>query len=313
MHRFFIILLLLVAETAAAQVAVKALLDSTGMYVGDRMRLRLEVSKPGEARLLPLDLAQEGKAVLEFLPQQVTWDTLKAGDPIRLRAELYFTAWDSGHHQLPALPIVYEIAGRMDTVFAQGNLTIDVRMPAVDTVLADIKPIIAEPANLEDFLPYLAAIAALALLIALVVLFRRKQKQRGNLPPPPAIVLLPHEIALQKLAALRNERLWQKGQVKNYHSELTFIVREYLENRFQIKALEHTTGEIMSQLRQSDFDPALSEKLESLLQTADLVKFAKAQPPADFHERAMLYVEEFILETKPVVIPAAITEPKNAQ
>lgn len=63
--------------------------------------------------------------------------------------------------------------------------------------------------------------------------------------------LLPHELALQKLVALQQQKLWQKGDVKPYQSELTFIIREYLENRFNIQALESTTDEIVQNLPKS--------------------------------------------------------------
>ena len=122
---------------------------------------------------------------------------------------------------------------------------------------------------------------------------------------------MPHELALQQLETLKNQELLQKGDVKGYHSALTFIVREYLEKRYGILPLEQTTDEILAQLRKGDFDFSLSQKLGEVLQTADLVKFAKAQPTAEFHETAMATARAFILETKPAAPVAGTTPPTN--
>jgi len=306
---FSLLIFLFFVKSASAQVSVKATVDSTQMLIGDHIRLHVEVSQPQGVQVQPLNpVVPEGSAI-EFLGQG-KWDTLQpGGTQIRLRKDLVFTAWDSGYQRVPPIPIVSLQGGRLDTVFTN-DIPIQVKMPQADTTLADIKPIIEEPANWQDYLPHIAAIGVL-LAVILWILLLRKQKARQILPPPPLVVLPPHEIALQKLEVLKKQKRWQQGLVKEYHSELTYIVREYLENRFGIRALEQTTDEILGQLRKSDFDRLLSDKLMSLLQTADLVKFAKAEPPSDFHDRAMMYVEEFIFETKPVIIPTGETETKD--
>lgn len=101
--------------------------------------------------------------------------------------------------------------------------------------------------------------------------------------------------------------------MKEYHSELTYILREYLESRYGIQALEQTTSEILEQLREADFDKSHSVNLASLLQTADLVKFAKAQPPVEFHEQAMLDAEIFIRATKYIPQETTTTDMKDVQ
>lgn len=110
-----------------------------------------------------------------------------------------------------------------------------------------------------------------------------------------------HELALQQLKALENKQLWQKGEVKAYHSELTRIIRAYLENRYGIQALEMTTEQILAQLNTLDFDADWNDRLREMLQAADLVKFAKAEPPSVFHERMMDYAVSFVEATKKVI------------
>jgi hypothetical protein len=311
MHKLFSILVFLfLAKTATTQVVAKATVDSTHMLIGDQMRLHLEVGHPADVIIQPLNPAV-ADSTIEFLGQS-KWDTLqKNGSTLRLQKDLVFTAWDSGYLQVPPIPVVYLQGSRQDTVYTR-NIPIEVIMPKVDTTLADIKPIIEEPAKWQDYLPYLLGITAM-LAVVVVVIALRKRKTKKSLPSLPPVVLLPHEIALQKLAELKKQKRWQQGLVKEYHSELTYILREYLENRYGIQALEQTTDEILTQLKKPDLSTSLSEKLEHLLQTADLVKFAKAQPPLDFHDRAMAYVEDFILETKPLSTISATTEIKDVQ
>ena len=106
------------------------------------------------------------------------------------------------------------------------------------------------------------------------------------------------------LGKLKEEKLWQQGQVKEYQSRLTYIIREYLENRYEVPALESTTEEIQRSLKQVDFDSSWKDKLSNILQVADLVKFAKAKPPVDFHDQVWKEAEDFVLATKkkPVIL-----------
>ena len=100
------------------------------------------------------------------------------------------------------------------------------------------------------------------------------------------------------MAKLKAEKLWQQGQVKTYQSRLTHIIREYLENRYNIPALESTTDEILHYLKKVDFDNQWKDKLQNILQIADLVKFAKAKPPVDFHDQVLKEAEDFVIATK---------------
>ncbi|MCU0348711.1 MAG: hypothetical protein MUC59_17360 [Saprospiraceae bacterium] len=312
MHRLLFILFLFFGVKMAAQVTGKAIVDSTHMLIGDQMRLRIELSADKDAVLEPLDLSVvSADSTFEILNES-RWDTVgTTGDKLRLQKNLLFIAWDSGLHRMPPLPIAYKLGMRTDTFFTL-DIPIQVDLPKLDTALVDIKPIIEEPIKLEDYIWYIIGVAALVMLLA-VVRYLRKRKKLPPPPPPPSAPLLPHELALRQLDELERQELWQRGEVKGYHSSLTFIVREYLENRYGIQALEQTTDEILQQLRKGDFDVSLSQKLGDVLQTADLVKFAKAMPTAEFHEQAMATARAFILETKPAAASPGTIPPADAQ
>ncbi len=313
MSRYFLLFCLFFAVKTAAQVSGKAVVDSTRMLIGDQMRLRIELSADKGVELLPFDRSViAADSVFEVLDES-RWDTLgTSGDRLRLQKNLLFIAWDSGQHRLPALPIAYKLGERTDTFFTR-DIPIEIGLPQVDTTLADIKPILEEPLKLQDFIWYIVGMVALIGIIGLVLYLRKRKKMAPPPPPAPVVQLLPHELALKQLDELAAQKLWQNGDVKGYHSALTYVVREYLEGRYGIQALELTTDEILAQLRGGDFNMSLSQRLGDVLQTADLVKFAKAQPTAEFHERAMEVARAFILETKPAAVIAEATKPNNAQ
>ncbi len=104
------------------------------------------------------------------------------------------------------------------------------------------------------------------------------------------------------MTELKKSKLWQQGEVKAYQSQLTFIVREYLDGRYNIQALESTTHEILTQLNPIHLSEDWKSKLKEMLELADLVKFAKAEPPIEAHDRLMNYAEDFVMTTQQKIL-----------
>ena len=102
---------------------------------------------------------------------------------------------------------------------------------------------------------------------------------------------------MKKLSKLRQEKLWLKDKDKEYQSQLTHTIREYLEKRYQIKALESTTGELKKALGDKVTTDQNSE-LINILQIADLVKFAKAQTTDDLNEQFLDRADDFVRDTQ---------------
>ena len=142
------------------------------------------------------------------------------------------------------------------------------------------------------------SLLAILLILLIIYLVRRFYKIK------PAVVILEvpkipaHIIAIQKLDELKNEKIWQQGKLKVYHIRLTEIVREYIENRYRIKALENTTDEILFGFRNVAIDEGSRLKLMKLLVLADLVKFAKEQPLPDENELSLSDAYDFVNGTK---------------
>jgi len=169
--------------------------------------------------------------------------------------------------------------------------------------LADIKTIVEEPIQLEDFALLFYVLGALLLIFLAIYLYRKfKKEEEAEEIVVPEIIRPAHEIAEEKLDGLKSQNLWQQGLIKEYQSKLTFIIREYLENRYDIRALESTTHEILIDLKKHDFDSSLNASLSEILTMADLVKFAKAKPGESIHESFMIKAYELVNETKEVAI-----------
>ena len=174
--------------------------------------------------------------------------------------------------------------------------------------IKDIKPIIEEPIKLSDFLPYLIAILVLVALISAIFHFLNKRNQ-PEAPPEPEVWIPAHQTALADLTALKGEQLWQNGEVKQYQTELTRIIRQYLENRFEINALEMTSDDIVYHLKKkTSVSDVQQGKVKDILQIADLVKFAKANPPVNINEQFWGDAENFVQETKTDEIPLSFLE-----
>jgi len=307
-YLFVLFCLLFFKNFAFAQVTVSAELDSTQMLIGDQMKLHLLVNHAAGVTVEKPDFSVLEKSKLELL-NVTEWDTLKKGVETVLQKDVTFTAWDSGYVWIPKIPVPYQQNGQT-AVTSTEEVPISVLTPALDTTLAPIKPIIKEPVKFEDFIPYLAGLIFLVVLsLGIYYFFIRKKRQLA--PPPPEIKLPAHEIALDKLEALDKAKLWQQGKIKQYQSELTFILREYLENRFGIQALESTTDEILAQIKNVEAEAVLKTQLKELLQLADLVKFAKAKPAVEVHDRMMKYVEEFVRSTKKIEVLTEEVQEEN--
>jgi len=170
-------------------------------------------------------------------------------------------------------------------------------MNATDTLtLAPIKDIIKEPATLSDYWGYLAALL-LFLALGAYWYYRKKYKKQEHVinEPEPEIILPAHILALEALKKLELQQLWQQGLIKEYQTELTSIIRNYLENRYGIHAQKMTTEEIISALRPTSLSENHKTELREILNVADLVKFAKALPDTNIHDlfmnRARIFVE----------------------
>ena len=314
MHRVVLLFcLFFITQWSIAQVTVSAEVDSLHMLIGDQMPLHLRVKTQPGVRVKDIDLSGFDKVENLEVVRITPIDTIANSGGIELYQDIFFTAFDSGYYQVPSIPVSFSENGTVQTM-TTNTIPIEVRTIETDsTFLAPNKDIIEEPFKWTDVLPFaLGLLAFVGLLVLGYYLFGRK-KDEGAEEEKPIIKRPAHEIAIEKLDALKEAKLWQQGQVKAYQSELTYIVREYLENRYEVQALESTTDKILKDLKAVDLPEGFSDKLREMLQLADMVKFAKAEPPIEAHDRLLGYAEDFVMKTKKRIELETTTEKSEIQ
>lgn len=284
--------------TINAQISIRANVDSTAMLIGDQQALTLTIQHPTGASIKSFYRSALDTVTNFEIIRESDWDTTSTS-PITIQKDITFSIFDSGYYFIPRIPHSFIINGDT-TIKYSNNIPIIVNtVTAQDsTMIAPIRPIREEPVTLEDFLPYIYVLLGLLGLGFLIYYLSKRKKVEVQEIIKPEVIIPAHDKALEKLRVLKEKELWQNDQQKEYHSELTYIVREYLENRYGVAALESSTHEILQDLKKVEFDDRFKDNLTEMLNIADLVKFAKAESTADINTRIIQQAEEFVNATK---------------
>jgi len=304
MRKFFFLVLVFFAFAhpylSAQKITVNAKLDSTVIWIGSQTRLTFEVSQqPKQKVSMPLfsDTIVGGLETVE--PMKI--DTSKSPDGQLIVAQHYLvTSFKDSLIYIPPFPFV--VNG--DTVWSK-SLSLKVVQPfKIDTAshkIADIKPVLNSKFNWSDlFFKLFLGLLILGLLIVLFVLYQKYFKKKPELSDKELKLLLPaHEVALKQLDKIKQEKPWQHGRSKEYHTELTDVIREYIERVFKINSMELTSEEILEHLRMMKVEQKSTYlSLQQILRLADLVKFAKWNALPDEHELSLQNAYLFINQTK---------------
>lgn len=295
-------------QTGRAQnFGAKATLDKKSILIGEQTQLNLSIRFHVKDSIGFPKLADSiGKIrIVNFKTDTVFDKGDKSIETINRRYTI--TAFDSGMYIIPSY-VFKSPVGDLPT----DTLNLDVRTVAVDTTKAfyDIKQPLAINYTFWDWLRdnWKLTLGILAGLIvgggAVFYLLRRPKKDVVVEEVKPDIPL--HIQALQKLDEIKNKQLWQHDQVKQYYIELSDVVREYLEKRYTIQALEQTSEEIFASLRHMDIASEDRNLLRQLLVLSDMVKFAKEKPAANENEKSMENAVTFIKDTQPHARPTDV-------
>jgi len=306
MKKILYILLLLVVtfQVSAQSFSVEAIPDTNKLMIGEQVKVNLRVTYRVDNGAVNVVFPTLYDTINEFVEivSKSRIDTVipDKSDPYRFYQEqnIVLTSFDSGYYVVPPFQFVIN----NDTVETEAFL-LEVNTLEVDTTqgIFDIKQPISEPFSFLDWLKenwwWMVAILVLAVSIYLLVRYLKNRKPKEVVEE--IIPIIPyHVIALEKLEKLKQEQLWQKGKVKLYHSHISEILRDYLEHRYQINALEETTAEIIYGLRLQLISSEQMNKLTQTLTLADLVKFAKEQPLPLENEQSLTFAVAFIEATK---------------
>ena len=305
MRNFFLLCFLLFisfvpAELMAQKIVVNASIDSTVLWIGDQARLSFVVSQqPKQKVSMPLfsDSIISGLELVETSKR----DTVISPDGhIQVTQSYVITAFEDSLLYIPPFPFVSD----GDTVWSK-SLSLKVVQPfKIDTAsksVADIKPVFKPPFDWAGLLKILLlGLVVIGLLIVGFLLYRRyiQNKPLFNISSPESL-LPPYQLALNHLDQIKTEKPWQQGRSKEYHTELTDVIRAYIESTFAIKSMEMTSDEILEQLHGLRIEKRSSyDCLHQILQLADLVKFAKWHPAPDEHELSLINAYYFVNQTK---------------
>jgi hypothetical protein len=291
------------ASLNGQDIKVTAAFDTSRIYIGDQINYTVTVEQSSG---LPLNLKPVRDTLcknIEILSGPVVDTTTLPGERLKYVSKYLITSYDSGIYVVP--PFYAEINNESGIRRFHSDYTflevMRVKIAPQDTsakIFDIIKPYKA-PITIGEILPWvLVAIAGAALIWGIIKLVRRLRRKKSKpeevINPDPA-----HIIAFRELEKLREEQLWQKGEVKQYYSRLTEIVRQYLENRFAVYSLEMTTSETLQALLKTGFKRDESyARLKSVLNGSDLVKFARYKPEPSENEQNYLDSWQFVETTK---------------
>jgi hypothetical protein len=238
------------------------------------------------------DILKLGK--IDTLP-----DSAKAGSQFLQKIEA--TSFDSGMHTMPVFAFDIISANGDTAHIVSDPLTFQVSTVPVDTTKAikDIHGVLDVPFDISEYIPWILVGLLIAALIAAGLYFWLKRKRKPEESKPQAPTIPAWQRALTALDEIAKEKVWQAGRDKVYHSAITDTLRMYLEEQFQLPALESTTDETLEMLRKASFSQDSIQQLKQVLVLADLVKFAKEKPLPIEHERALEYAREFVQITRP--------------
>ena len=253
---------------------VKAEIDTTSIRIGEQFQLKISVDETQNVIIPKIQL--KGLEVID----STRIDTIKNS----LIRRYILTGFDSGAFYIPQQQIFVK-----NQAFLTDSLLINIATIAIDTTKVKkfpIKSIKKEPYTFDDFRIYIYLVLAILAIIGFWIYWFVIRKRKETEDAPTYRTLPPFEEAILRLNELDEKLLWQNNKIKEYYSELTEIVRGYIERELKVPALENTTDEVLAMIK--DFKNADSietsketiKKLKDLLQEADLVKFAKSKPLA---------------------------------
>ncbi len=270
------------------------------VHVGDEVRLVIQAQFPKGYSIEPIS------AKTQFLPfELVKIDkplSVRRGDRILETIIIRLTIFELGDFKVPSIRVaVWNVAGQRAEARTPPMPVRVISIGKARDDQPDIRPI-KGPASVPLFFLYETAASVLAFLLSilLIILILKRKKKVSD----PESLLPPHERLARELGRLRESGWLGAGRAKEYYTELSDILRRYLERRFGFEIMEHTSAEIESLLKEKQFDGVLIAEVREVLEKADLVKFARFVPERSLAgelEKRLFFIAE---ATRPAAEPA---------
>lgn len=270
-------------------------ISSDTIHVGDPVELVVTAYYPTNGVLELPEIGREKDVVL----LKRDWSSEPREDGLAQSSTRYsLTSFRFGEHVVSTNTITCRVG---ETTFATNfpNIVLHVESTLAkdsSTEIADIKPMQKLPGRVPRWLYIVLLVAAIAFLVGLLSskLWKNRAVLIPSAPPVP-----PHILAFKALEILKSKGLLEKDECAPFYTELSLILRAYLEGRFHLNAPDETTDEIVEEMSKS---PELNGRQRNILQEfmrqADIVKFAKGHPDRNTMESAFATTKQFVEETK---------------
>jgi hypothetical protein len=315
----FIFLFITIISAFGQNVNITSSFDSSRIYIGDQIKFTVTYDKPSDLKLtLPVFKDTLCKNI-EILSGPRTDSSSTQNGRVKIIQKYLITSFDSGHYKVRPVYAETKNADGLKRFYSDYSslrvMRVKITPPDTTAKIFDIVKPYKAPVTLGEVLPLLLIIIIVGIITWATIRYFRKIKKAISgsgpyIPPDPA-----HVIAFRELEILKNEELWQRGEVKKYYTRLTEILRKYLENRFRVFSLELTTSETLEALLKTGFKKNGSyNELKSVLTGADLVKFAKYKPEPSENEAHFQSSWNFVLLTREAELaPELIEEPERKE
>ncbi|BDQ02375.1 hypothetical protein [Ignavibacterium sp.] len=293
----FILSVLIIVPVYAQEISVKAFTDSSDYLIGDHINFTLLINHADNVGIVT-PFFRDSLKTFEII-KELPVEKKKVENRNEIRYKYVLSYFDSAEVTIPQIRIFYRT--KADTslnAIQSDSLTLRIHKLSVkvEEDIKDVKPPVRIPFDWLTLILWI--LAGIALLVIAYFLYKKYfHKKKVEEISKPVIVLPPHEEALMRLDQLDREQLWQKGYIKEYHSRITEIIREYFEKRFGLPALELPTSEQLTLLKRIPDAKQILELTESFLTNADLVKFARFVPMDGVNAEMMKQAIEIVNRT----------------
>lgn len=294
----FVLVLLITAIAQTPLIEVTAQVDKSVITIGDRITYTLKIKRDKKLRIeQPGPAANLGS--FEIKDYEIH-DPVEEDGNIVEQYDYVISVFDTGKFVIPPFPVAFfpsDTSHKYQIIQSEPvNITVESLLSAGDTEIKDIKPPLLIPAEYTRIILIGGGILLLIGIGAFLFYYYKKRKQ--GVPLFKREVIRPaHEIAFEALGELLGKSYLEEAKFKQFFTELSDILRHYLENRFFITAMEETTSELVESLQEIDLEDENWSRAKEILDLSDLVKFAKYEPQQQEAENTVELLRGFIQST----------------
>jgi len=296
----FFLFQIALSQTEQPLIEVTSAVDTTRITIGDRINYTITIDHVDSMRV---ERPGEGVNLGQFEIKDYKVHDPQAGEGrISQKFEYVISVFDTGAYIIPAFPVAYFPTDSLTDYKLIEASPISIYVESViqdeERQLRDVKAPIDIPYDYLWLISVLTSILLIGVLTYMGYRLYKKRKDDGFLikaaePQRPA-----HDIALEALEFLIDRNLIENGEVKLFYSEVSEIIRRYIESRYYVPALEQTSAEILQELNSQELPKEASATIRILLELSDLAKFAKYYPTEKENEEVVIWARNFIDLTK---------------